>query len=50
MPSSDLIMTVQAEDVPNFKMRLGKIKVPTLVITKAKNPCSSEALTRETAA
>ena len=47
---SDLIVTIEAEDVHNFKDRLGEIQTPTLVVAGAKDPCYTEELFRETAA
>jgi pimeloyl-ACP methyl ester carboxylesterase len=47
---SDLIVTIEAEDVHNFKDRLGEIQSPTLVVAGAKDPCFTEELFRETAA
>ncbi len=47
---SDLIVTIQAEDVHAFRERLAEISAPTLVIDGADDRFYSEALLRETAA
>ena len=46
---SDLVVTIEAEDKHNFKDRLIRITVPTLVIAGDKDPFYTEALLRETA-
>ena len=48
--SSDLVVTVEAEDKFNFKERLAQIAAPTLVVAGEKDPYYSVALFRETAA
>ncbi len=48
--SSDLIATIEAHVVHDFKDRLSEIKAPTLVIAHDKDPFYPEALVRETAA
>jgi pimeloyl-ACP methyl ester carboxylesterase len=47
---SDLIITIAAEDVHEFRDRLGEITAPTLVVAGADDPFYTEALFRETAA
>ena len=47
---SDLVITVEAEDVHDFKDRLSEIKARTLVVAGDKDPVYTEALFRETAA
>jgi pimeloyl-ACP methyl ester carboxylesterase len=47
---SDLIVTIEAEDVHDFKDRLAEIKAPTLVIAGLNDPCYTEELFRVTAA
>lgn len=47
---SDLVITVEAEDVHHFKDRLSEIKAHTLVIAGDKDPAYTEELFRETAA
>ena len=47
---SDLIATILAEDVHDFRDRLGEIAAPTLVVAGADDPFYTEALFRETAA
>ena len=47
---SDLVITVEAEDVHGFKDRLSEIKARTLVVAGDKDPGYTEALFRETAA
>jgi pimeloyl-ACP methyl ester carboxylesterase len=39
---SDLVVTIEAEDVHNFKDRLGEIQAPTLVVGGSKDPCYTE--------
>jgi len=46
---SDLIVTVEAEDVHAFRDRLGEIRAPTLVVAGTADPFYTEALFRETA-
>jgi pimeloyl-ACP methyl ester carboxylesterase len=46
---SDLIVTVEAEDVHAFRERLGEIRAPTLVVAGTADPFYTEALFRETA-
>ena len=46
---SDLIVTVEAEDVHDFSDRLSEITAPTLVIAGDQDPFYSETLFRETA-
>jgi pimeloyl-ACP methyl ester carboxylesterase len=46
----DLVVTIMAEDVFNFKGRLGEIAAPTLVAGGTADPFYSPALFRETAA
>jgi pimeloyl-ACP methyl ester carboxylesterase len=48
--ASDLTITVEAEDVFNFKDHLAEIKVPTLVAAGEDDPFYTEELFRETAA
>jgi pimeloyl-ACP methyl ester carboxylesterase len=48
--ASDLVVTVEAEDVHAFKDRLREITVPTLVVAGTDDPFYTEALFRETAA
>jgi pimeloyl-ACP methyl ester carboxylesterase len=47
--ANDLVVTVEAEDVFNFKERLGEIKAPTLVVAGENDPFYSPTLFRETA-
>ena len=47
---SDLVITVGAEDVHDFKDRLSEIKARTLVVAGDKDPGYTETLFRETAA
>ncbi|MHC1782247.1 MAG: alpha/beta fold hydrolase [Anaerolineaceae bacterium] len=47
--ANDLVVTVEAEDVFNFKERLSEIKAPTLVAAGENDPFYSPALFRETA-
>ncbi len=47
--ANDLVVTVEAEDVFNFKERLGEIKMPTLVAAGANDPFYNPTLFRETA-
>jgi pimeloyl-ACP methyl ester carboxylesterase len=46
---SDYVITVEAEDVLDFRSRLSEIRAPTLVIGGAKDPFYSPELFRETA-
>lgn len=46
---SDLVVTVEAEDVHTFKGRLHEIAAPTLVVAGALDPLYPAALVRETA-
>lgn len=45
----DLVVTIEAEDVHNFKDRLGEIRAPTLVAGGGKDPFYPPELFRETA-
>ena len=47
---TDLIVTIEAEDVHDFRDRLREITAPALVIAGAEDPFYTEALFRETAA
>jgi len=47
---SDLMITVEAEDVHGFKDSLSEIQARTLVVAGDKDPGYTEALFRETAA
>lgn len=46
---NDLVVTIEAEDVHNFKDRLGEIRAPTLVAGGGKDPFYPPELFRETA-
>jgi pimeloyl-ACP methyl ester carboxylesterase len=47
---NDLLVTIAAEDVFNFKSRLGEIAAPTLVVAGSEDPFYTPELFRETAA
>ena len=47
---TDLIVTIEAEDVHDFRDRLREITAPALIIAGAEDPFYTEALFRETAA
>jgi pimeloyl-ACP methyl ester carboxylesterase len=46
---TDLIVTIEAEFLHNFKERLGQIRAPTLVVAGDKDPFYTVDLFRETA-
>lgn len=46
----DYVVTIEAEDVFDFRSRLGEIQAPTLIIGGAEDPFYTPALFRETAA